>query len=176
MSEPFIGEVRIWACNFAPRGWATCDGSLLPISQNTALFSLLGTTYGGDGRSTFGIPKLDDRLPMHPGRGPGLTSRRLGETGGTPAVTLSEAQMGSHNHHAMVFGGQGSTNVPGPTTVVAQGQGRGAAIFAANDATGIGEFKELADTAGGGGAHTNEQPSQTLLFCIALTGMYPSRG
>ncbi|MCA1780512.1 MAG: tail fiber protein [Xanthomonadaceae bacterium] len=98
MSEPFIAEIRIFAGNFAPRGWAYCDGQLLPISQNTALFSLIGTTYGGDGRNTTALPNLQGRTPMHPGRGPGLTSRRLGERGGVEAVTLSEAQMPNHNH------------------------------------------------------------------------------
>lgn len=175
MSEPFIAEVRIWACNFAPRGWAACNGQLLPIAQNTALFSLVGTTYGGDGRTTLGLPNLQDRVPMHPGRGPGLTARRLGEVGGAPTVTLTEAQMGSHNHHAMTFGGQGSSNVPSSATVVAQGQGRGAAIFAAGNSPGIGEFKELADAPGNSGPHTNMQPSQQLLICIALVGLYPSR-
>ena len=93
MSEPFVAEIRIVAFNFAPRGWAFCNGQLLPISQNTALFSLIGTTYGGDGRTTTALPNLKGRAPMHPGRGPGLTERRLGQRGGTEAVTLSEAQM-----------------------------------------------------------------------------------
>lgn len=98
MSEPFIAEIRIFAGNFAPRGWAFCDGQLLPIAQNTALFSLIGTTYGGDGRTTTALPNLQGRAPMHPGRGPGLTSRRLGQKGGVETVTLTEAQMSSHNH------------------------------------------------------------------------------
>ena len=98
MSEPFIAEIRIFAGNFAPRGWAFCNGQLLPIAQNTALFSLTGTTYGGDGRSTFGLPDLRGRAPLHPGRGPGLTDRRLGEKGGAATVTLTEAQMPAHGH------------------------------------------------------------------------------
>ena len=98
MSEPFIAEVRIFATNFAPRGWAFCNGQLLSIAQNTALFSLVGTTYGGDGRTTFGLPNLKGRLPMHPGRGPGLTSRKLGQTGGVTTVTLTEAQLPNHSH------------------------------------------------------------------------------
>ena len=97
MSEPFIAEVRMWGLNFAPRSWAMCDGQLLPIAQNTALFSLLGTTYGGDGRTTVGLPNLQGRAPMHPGRGPGLTSRRLGEKGGAETHTLTEQQIPSHN-------------------------------------------------------------------------------
>ncbi|MFY1113097.1 MAG: tail fiber protein, partial [Methanosarcinaceae archaeon] len=97
-SEPFIGEIRMFAGNFAPRGWAFCDGQLLPISQNTALFSILGTTYGGDGRTTFGLPDLRGRVPVHAGSGPGLSTVRLGDTGGAETVTLSQAQMPSHNH------------------------------------------------------------------------------
>ena len=98
MSEPFVAEIRIFAGNFAPRGWAFCDGQLLPISQNTALFSIIGTTYGGDGRSTTALPNMKGRTPMHPGRGPGLTSRRLGQRGGAEYVTLAESQMPSHTH------------------------------------------------------------------------------
>ena len=98
MSEPFIAEIRIFAGNFAPRSWAFCDGQLLPISQNTALFSLIGTTYGGDGRTTTALPNLQGRAPMHPGRGPGLTSRRLGEAIGTNDVILSQTQLPPHTH------------------------------------------------------------------------------
>ena len=98
MSEPFIAEIRIFAGNFAPRGWAFCDGQLLQISQNTALFSLVGTTYGGDGRTTFGLPNLKGRAPMHAGGGPDLTERRLGQSGGAETVTLTEADMPTHTH------------------------------------------------------------------------------
>ena len=104
MSEPFIAEIRIFAGNFAPRSWAFCDGQLLPISQNTALFSLIGTVYGGDGRSTTALPNMMGRAPMHPGRGPGLTSRRLGQRGGVEMVTLSEAQMPDHTHTLRAVG------------------------------------------------------------------------
>ena len=103
MSEPFIAEVRIFAGNFAPRGWAFCNGQLLPIAQNTALFSLLGTVYGGDGRTTVGLPDLQGRAAMHPGRGPGLTPRVLGQKLGAETVALSSDQLGTHNH-----GGQGT--------------------------------------------------------------------
>lgn len=98
MSEPFIAEVRIVACNFAPRGWAFCDGQLLPIAQNTALFSLIGTIYGGDGRTTCALPNIQGRVVMGPGNGPGLTSRQVGETGGAETVTLNQAQIPSHSH------------------------------------------------------------------------------
>ena len=98
MSEPFVAEIRIFGGNFAPRGWAFCNGQLLPISQNTALFSIIGTTYGGDGRTTTALPNLQGRVPMHPGRGVGLTARRLGQIGGYETETLTEAQIPSHSH------------------------------------------------------------------------------
>ena len=100
MSEPFIAEIKIFAGNFAPRGWAFCSGQLLQIAENTALFSLVGTTYGGDGRTTFGLPDLQGRAPMHPGSGPGLSSYRLGPKTGAETVTLSDNQMPSHSHKA----------------------------------------------------------------------------
>ena len=103
MSEPFIAEIRIFAGNFAPRSWAFCNGQLLPIAQNTALFSLIGTTYGGDGRTTTALPNLQGKAPMHPGRGPGLTVRQLGQTGGSETVSLTEAQMPSHNHSLQIL-------------------------------------------------------------------------
>ena len=114
MSEPFIAEVRIFAGNFAPRGWSFCDGQLLPIAQNTALFSLIGTTYGGDGRTTTALPNLEGRAPMHPGRGPGLTARRLGARVGAETVTLTEAQIPQHNHTAR--GATILSHVTPPTT------------------------------------------------------------
>ena len=113
MSEPFIGEIRIFAGNFAPRGWAFCDGQLLPIASNTALFSLIGTTYGGDGETTMALPDLQGRAPMHSGFGPGLTSRRLGQRGGVSTVTLSEAQMPSHTHTMQGSLQYGDDNDPG---------------------------------------------------------------
>ena len=103
MSTPFIGQIDLFAGNFAPRGYATCQGQLLSISQNTALFSILGTTYGGDGRTTFGLPNLESRAPMHPGRGPGLSQRRLGERSGSPSVPLNEAENGVHSLFSVVF-------------------------------------------------------------------------
>src|SRR5215216_1772543 len=98
MADPFVAEIRIFPFNFAPKGWAWCDGQLLPLSQNTALFSLLGTTYGGDGKSTFALPDLQGRAPMHPGQGPGLSLHDLGETGGSETVTLLESEIPAHSH------------------------------------------------------------------------------
>src|SRR4026208_259718 len=110
MADPFVAEIRIFPFNFAPKGWAWCDGQLLPLSQNTALFSLLGTTYGGDGRSNFALPDLQGRAPMHPGQGPGLSMHDLGETGGSDTVTLLESEIPAHSHSSMSIGGFNGTN------------------------------------------------------------------
>lgn len=175
MSEPFIAEIRIFAGNFAPRGWAFCDGQLLPISQNTALFSLIGTTYGGDGRTTTALPNLEGRAPMHPGRGPGLTARRLGERGGVEMVTLSEAQMPNHTHTLQGSTDEaefdGSPNPAGNLTGVVEG---GAEVYAA--ANNLQPFPDATVSyTGGSQAHNNMQPYLTINFIIALVGLYPSR-
>lgn len=175
MSEPFIAEIRIFAGNFAPRSWAFCDGQLLPIAQNTALFSLIGTTYGGDGRSTTALPNLQGRAPMHPGRGPGLTSRRLGEKVGVETVTLSEAQIPSHSHTVRANTSGGNTSTPSNTTSFARA---GADRLYHNQTTTnlVDMASESLATTGGGQAHNNVQPYLTLNFIIALQGLYPSRG
>ncbi len=172
MSEPFIAEIRIFAGNFAPRSWAFCDGQLLPVSQNTALFSLIGTTYGGDGRTTMGLPNLQGRAPMHPGRGPGLTERRLGQIGGAESVTLSEAQMPSHNHQATGSGDAANQRNPAGN-LPAGGVGRGAVAY--SNSTARAPFERLTTANGGSQAHNNQQPYLTLNFIIALQGLYPSR-
>ncbi|MEM7357658.1 MAG: tail fiber protein [Pseudomonadota bacterium] len=177
MSEPFTAEVRIFAGNFAPRGWAFCNGQLLPIAQNTALFSLIGTTYGGDGRTTTALPNLQGRAPMHPGRGPGLTSRRLGQRGGAEMITLSEAQMANHTHQLRASnddieeegGDKGPTN--GYTARMQANQ----SIY--SGATNLVDMaSESLSNTGGSQAHNNMQPFLTLSFIIALVGLYPSRG
>lgn len=169
MSEPFIAEIRIFAGNFAPRGWAFCNGQLLPIAQNTALFSLIGTTYGGDGRTTTALPNMEGRTPMHPGRGPGLTARRLGERGGAETVTLSEAQMPNHRH---TLGG--AAEVANQRTPVnnylAVGNGMYGDGSAARTPAGV-----PLPNAGGSQAHNNMQPFLTMNFIIALVGLFPSR-
>ncbi len=114
MSSPFVAEIRIWACNFAPTGWAFCDGQLLPLSQNTALFSLLGTTYGGDGKSNFALPNLQGNAPMFWGQGPGLSDHDLGETGGEPAVTLRDQEVPQHPHSLMASAHNADLDNPGP--------------------------------------------------------------
>jgi len=172
MSEPFIAEIRIFAGNFAPRSWAFCNGQLLPIAQNTALFALVGTTYGGDGRTTLGLPNMQGRAPMHPGRGPGLTSRRLGQSFGTETVGLAESQIASHNHTARGSDNPSVTSAPA-NNYVARGAGRGVNSYLNAD-TDIGASKQLLPT-GNGQVHNNIQPYLAMNFIIALQGLFPSR-
>jgi microcystin-dependent protein len=171
MADPFVAEIRIFPFNFAPKGWAFCDGQLLPLSQNTALFSLLGTTYGGDGKSTFALPNLQGDAPMHPGQGPGLSLHDLGETGGSETVTLLESEIPSHTHTLMASKSDAiDTNVG--NELLAKGIGVG--MYAPPSAQ-----TTLADTAitpaGGDQPHNNMQPYLTLSFCIALQGVFPPR-
>ena len=174
MSQPFIAEIRIFAGNFAPRGWAFCDGQLLPISQNTALFSLIGTTYGGDGRTTTGLPNLQGRAPMHPGRGPGLTARRLGARVGTETVTLTEAQIPQHTHTARAATTPATPEAPTNTASLAPSEG-GVAYQSDTTTNLVDMASATLSTTGGGQAHANMQPFLTLNFIIALVGVYPSR-
>lgn len=173
MADPFVAEIRIFGFNFAPKGWAFCNGQLLPISQNTALFSLLGTTYGGDGKSTFALPNLSGNSPMHWGDGVGLSQRFLGEESGTENVTLLITETPIHNHglRANVID-VGDTNVPAPTAVFAQ-SGGGTLYQASQNATLA--FNELS-IIGSGSPHNNMMPYLALNFCIALQGVFPPRG
>ena len=173
MSEPFVAEIRIFAGNFAPRGWAFCNGQLLPISQNTALFSLIGTTYGGDGRSTTALPNLKGRAPMHPGRGPGLTSRRLGQRGGVEMVTLSEAQMPSHTHSLRAANTPATVNAPNNTTALARSANGFA--YKQNVAANATLNTDALLSSGGSQPHNNMSPFLVMNFIIALVGLYPSR-
>ncbi|WP_017328064.1 phage tail protein [Synechococcus sp. PCC 7336] len=177
MSEPFIAEIRIFAGNFAPRSWAFCNGQLLPISQNTALFSLIGTTYGGDGRTTTALPNLQGRAPMHPGRGPGLTARRLGQRAGVETVTLSEAQMPSHSHTMMAVTPSQFTaaNSRDPVTRAFAGVGSGQAYQSNSNSNFVAMDPDILPNAGGSQAHNNLQPFLAINFIIALQGLYPSR-
>ena len=171
MSEPFVAEIRIFAGNFAPRGWAFCNGQLLPISQNTALFSLIGTTYGGDGRTTTALPNLQGRAPMHPGRGPGLTARRLGQRGGVETVTLSEAQMPNHRHTATGSGRPAVQDDPANQYPAAA-----TGFTPYNTASNLIDMASQAlPDSGGSQPHNNMQPFLTMNFIIALQGLYPSR-
>jgi microcystin-dependent protein len=172
MADPFVAEIRIFGFNFAPTGWAFCGGQILPISQNTALFSLLGTTYGGNGQSTFALPNMEGNAPMHPGQGPGLSLHDLGETGGSPTVTLLASEMPSHQHgmRADVVD-PADTNVVSPNASFALSTGGTLYQSSAN--------VDLADTAlapaGGDLPHNNMMPYLTLNFCIALQGVFPPR-
>ncbi len=173
MSDPFIAEIRIFAGNFAPRSWAFCDGQLLPISQNTALFSLIGTTYGGDGRTTTGLPNLKGRAPMHPGTGPGLTQRRLGERSGSETATLTSNQLPSHNHGLGATVSPASTFSPGVNSVLARSIG--AAAFDDTNTNNALLNTATLPSVGASQAHNNLQPFLTLNYIIALVGSYPSR-
>lgn len=174
MADPFVAEIRIFPFNFAPRGWAWCDGQLLPLSQNTALFSLLGTTYGGNGKSNFALPDLQGRAPMQPGQGPGLSLHDLGETGGSETVTLLESEIPSHAHGIRVNPNVGESPDPAANTLC-----RGSSINAYQTVT-TSDLVALSGSAlapaGGDQPHNNLQPYLTFYFNIALQGVFPPRG
>jgi len=177
MSDPFVAEIRIFAGNFAPSGWALCNGQLMPISQNTALFSLLGTYYGGDGRSTFGLPNLQGSAPLQAGQGPGLTQRDLGEAGGEASVTLLQTEMPAHRHGVNAKTAGGDVNNPAtPGAVWAKAHTGKTAINSYND-TGTAQMSPSAlAPAGGSQPHNNMPPYLGLTFIIALQGIFPARG
>ncbi len=174
MADPFVAEIRIFPFNFAPKGWAWCDGQLLPLSQNTALFSLLGTTYGGNGKSNFALPDLQGRAPMHPGQGPGLSLHDLGETGGSETVSLLESEIPSHSHmlRASVEEGTQGTLASGVTLSTSSG---GALYNSTTNANLIQMSPQALSPAGGGAPHNNMKPYLTFYFCIALQGVFPPR-
>ncbi len=173
--DPFVAEIRILPFNFAPKGWAQCNGQLLPISQNTALFSLLGTFYGGDGKSTFALPDLQGRAALHQGQGPGLSERFLGEQGGSETITLLVTEMPVHTHiaNAKVAGGQ-----PSPAGLVwgTSSAAKVAAFFYAPAAAAPVNMNPTAlSITGGSQPHNNMPPYLTLNYCIALQGVFPPR-
>lgn len=170
--DPFVAEIRIFPFNFPPKGWAWCNGQILPLSQNTALFSLLGTTYGGDGKSNFALPDIQGSAVMGPGQGPGLSLYDLGETGGSETVTLLETEIPSHGHTAMGVASAGSQTNP-ISNAVAQGGGRSGLAYEGGSPA-LGNFQQLGP-AGGDQPHNNMQPYLTLYFCLALQGVYPPR-
>ena len=173
MSEPFVGEIRMFAGNFAPRGWAFCDGQLLAVSQNDALFSLLGTIYGGDGRTTFGLPDLRGRIPIHMGHGPGLSDRRLGLKSGAEKVTLDMNELPAHSHALTGSTQAGSEGSPDKGQLAQSTVG---VYFRNPNPLSV---KPLASNTlsnvGGSQSHTNLMPFQCVNFIIALVGIYPSR-
>jgi microcystin-dependent protein len=173
MADPFVAEIRIFPFNFAPRGWAFCDGQILPISQNTALFSLLGTTYGGNGQSTFALPNMQGNAPMHPGQGPGLSLHDLGEVGGSQFVTLLQSEMPIHPHTCMAAADPSNAQIPDPTESLSRSAGGNAYSTVT---TGLVQMAgQILGPAGGDLPHNNMQPYLTLMFCIALQGVFPPR-
>lgn len=170
MADPFVAEIRMFPFYFAPKGWAFCNGQLLPISQNTALFSLLGTTYGGDGKSTFALPDLQGNSPMQPGQGQGLSLRDLGETSGVESVTLMQTEIPFHTHAVSVSNEDANNTNSGGNT-----PGRGNAIYGPANPLVAMDGNALAP-AGGGLPHNNMQPYLVLNFCIAMQGVFPPRG
>jgi microcystin-dependent protein len=169
--DPFLAEIRILPYNFAPLGWALCNGQLIPISQNTALFSLLGINYGGNGQTNFALPNLQGRAPMHPGQGPGLSLHDLGETGGTETVTLLASEMPQHNHSLMASGLNSQATTPIGTIT---GRGNPPSLYASG-----GPLVNMASATivpiGGTQPHNNMMPFLTYSFSIALQGVYPPR-
>jgi microcystin-dependent protein len=174
MADPFVAEIRIFPFNFAPMGWAFCDGQVLPISQNTALFSLLGTTYGGDGKSTFALPDLQGRAPLFWGQGPGLSLRDLGEEGGSTTVSLLESETPSHSHTMMASTSPASSRLP-EGNALARSRGGNAYQTNANQNL-VSMAPESLTPIGGDQPHNNMQPYLILNFCIALQGIFPPRG
>jgi microcystin-dependent protein len=177
MADPFVAEIRIFPFYFAPRGWAFCNGQIMSISQNTALFSLLGTTYGGDGRSSFALPNLQGQVPMHPDQGPGLSLHFLGETGGSDTVTLLTSEMPLHAHNINCIdgarvGGQGGQ--PG-NAVPAKTGGAPANAYASGATQNQLVSSTMVGVVGGNLPHNNMMPYLTLNFCIALQGVFPPR-
>jgi len=175
MADQFVGEVRLFCGNFAPSGWALCDGQLLPISQNTALFSLLGTFYGGDGRSTFALPNLQGAFALHAGAsaGPGLSQRLTGQTGGNEAVTLTGAQLPAHGHAMSAVPGA-TTGTPDATVSLAP-TSNGSALYRTPDSVYLNTAAADMSPSGGGAPHNNLPPYLTVTFIIALQGIFPSR-
>jgi microcystin-dependent protein len=174
MADPFVAEIRIFPFTFAPKGWAFCDGQLIPISQNTALFSLLGTTYGGDGKSTFALPDLQGSVPMHPGQGSGLSLHDLGETGGSETVTLLTSEIPFHTHS---MNARPTGNVPPLSSPIGNAAARTNSrpySPAGVQPTGLMNLTATLPS-GGSQPHNNMMPYLTLNFCIAMQGVFPQR-
>jgi len=169
--EPFLGEIRFVAFNFAPKGWALCNGQVLPINQNQALFSLLGTTFGGDGITTFALPDMRGRVPLATGQGTGLTNRNLGERGGQEAVALTVAQMPKHRHSLRASSGVGDTKAPEGTVLANSGK----ATVYSTQTPDVALNSGSVSSTGGGQPHENMQPFLGMTCIIALQGIYPAQ-
>jgi microcystin-dependent protein len=176
LSDQFIGEIRIVPFNFAPYGWAFCNGQLLPIAQNTALFSLLGTSYGGNGTTNFALPNLQGSAPVNQGQGPGLTDHVVGELGGEEQVTLISSQLAAHSHALNAKGGSGDHNSPSGAVPARAHTGRTAIpLYSATRGSGPSMSPQAVTPAGGGQPHNNLPPYLVLTFVIALQGLFPAR-
>ena len=176
MQDPYIGEIMLFAGNYAPDGWAFCNGQMLPIAQNSALFSLLGTTYGGDGQVTFGLPDLRGRTPIHFGQSPGLSDRVLGERAGVEHVTLNNSQIPEHRHSLMGNTGGANSGITNRAVLSNQEDADGSTINTFNSGDPNAELSALSiGTSGGGQPHGNMQPYLVINYCIALQGLYPPR-
>lgn len=175
MSSPFLAEIRMWGCNFAPRGWAFCDGQTLSISQNTALFSLIGTIYGGDGKSNFRLPSLDGSAPIFWGQSQGGSLYSPGEEGGEPSVTLLEPEVPPHNHALQAEARPGNENAPTSSSALARSTNTNIYKTASGAGTPVAMSPGAVAPAGGSLPHNNMMPFLTLNFCIALQGIYPPR-
>ena len=169
--DQFVAEIRIFPFNFAPTGWAFCNGQLLPISQNTALFSLLGTTYGGDGKTTFALPDLQGRSPMQPRQGQGLSLHDLGKMSGTETVTLLESEIPAHNHTLLAASFNAQVTSPAGNSF---GRGNPVKIYTTTGTSAFMDENSIAST-GGNNPHNNMMPYLTVNFCIALQGIFPQR-
>ena len=173
MADPYIGEIRMFAGNYAPMGWALCDGQILQISQYTALFAILGTTYGGNGQTTFGLPDLRGRIPMHMGTGPNLTPRRIGDSGGAEKVTMTSAQMPAHTHAVNASGQDGGGSSPEASLPAVVNDGSGTQYMAYGNTPSTTMNQQMISAAGQGQPHDNVQPFLCLNFIIALEGEFP---
>jgi microcystin-dependent protein len=176
MSDQFLGEVRVFGCNFPPKGWAFCNGQILPISQNTALFSLLGTFYGGDGKSTFGLPNMQGNIPISQGQGAGLSPYFIGQSGGEQTVTLLMTEMPQHNHNLMTDPDDAPPNSGVPTNnALCTGNSPATAIYTTAVTPIVQMNAQTIALVGNGLPHNNMMPFLGLNFCIALQGIYPPR-
>jgi microcystin-dependent protein len=176
MSDQYLGEIRTFGFNFAPVGWALCNGQLLAISQNAALFSLIGTYFGGNGTSNFALPNLQGNAPMQWGNGTGLSNYVLGQPAGTTTVTITVPQMPNHSHAIQVGEAGTPTNIPSPTTWLGEASPAKFYLPAADGPPNVPLSQNAIGTAGGSQPHNNTQPYLTINFCIALTGAFPPRG
>src|SRR5215467_9954935 len=180
MSQPYVGQIIMFGGNFAPNGWMTCQGQLLPISENEVLFQLIGTTYGGDGEETFALPDLQGRVPIHQGQGGGLSNYVIGEKGGVEAVTLTTQQIPQHQHLAVANSAQGTKSVPDATTILStQNNGNGSntpSVYGVYDpATAVTLPPTTIQSSGGSQPHENVQPVTAVTYVISLFGVFPSQ-